>query len=49
VDANSQEIVAMSLTDNSIDDASAAKAMLILYPFYLLSLQGDISFCSEKY
>jgi hypothetical protein len=41
VDADSQEIVSMSLTDNSIDDANAAKAMLILYQFYLLSLRGD--------
>jgi hypothetical protein len=41
IDALSKEIVAMSLTDNSIDDANAAKEMLILFQFYLLSLPGD--------
>jgi len=41
IDAQSQEIIAMSLTDNSIDDANAAKEMLLLFKFYLLSLSGD--------
>lgn len=41
IDGNTQEIVAMSLTENSIDDANAAKKMIIAHQIYLLSLRGD--------
>ena len=41
IDAESQEIVAISLTDNSIDDANAAKDMITANQYYLLSIRGD--------
>jgi hypothetical protein len=41
VDAATQEIVANLLTNNSIDDANAAKEMLKDHQAYLLSLAGD--------
>jgi Transposase DDE domain. len=41
VDAQSQEIVGMSLTDNSIDDAHAAQEMLNAAPLPMLSIRGD--------
>jgi hypothetical protein len=41
IDANGQEIVANLLTDNSIDDASAAKNMLKEHQNCLLSLAGN--------
>lgn len=41
VDANTQEIVANLLTNNSIDDSNAAKEMLKEYQNNLLSLAGD--------
>jgi hypothetical protein len=41
VDANTQEIVANLLTNNSIDDSNAAKEMLKEHQSNLLSLAGD--------
>lgn len=41
IDANTQEIVCMSLTDNTIDDAHAAKNMIESQDLSLLSLRGD--------
>jgi len=40
-DAESQKIVAISLTDNSIDDATAAKEVLEKHQPCLLSLRGE--------
>lgn len=41
VDVNTQEIVAMSLTDNSVDDAKAAKNLLEPYRSNISSMRGD--------
>jgi hypothetical protein len=41
IDASNQEIIAMSLTGNSIDDANAAKVMLESAQSHLSSLKGD--------